>query len=98
MKRHAKKDFYRRQTVRDYEHQRLILKTLQNDLSLPTENRFTALTLLSKLKRNASVVKIRNRCVLTGRSRGVYNYLRISRIMIRELAAKGGLPGLKKHS
>ena len=53
---------------------------------------------LSKLKTNGSPVKVRNRCVLTGRSRGIYNYFKISRVMIRQLAAQGLLPGLKKAS
>ena len=54
--------------------------------------------LLSKLKANASPVKVRNRCVLTGRSRGVHKFFKISRIMIRDLAAKGLLSGLKKDT
>lgn len=60
------------------------------------EKRMLACAKLSKLKNKSSYVKIRNRCVITGRSRGIYNYFKISRIMIRELASKGLLPGVKK--
>ena len=61
---------------------RLILKFLQ----------------LSQLQFKAFPNKIRNRCLLTGRSRGVYNYFKLSRIMIKELASKGLLAGVKKAS
>ena len=53
-------------------------------------------TRVSKLPLKSSQSRIKNRCVLTGRSRGIYNYFKISRIMIKALAAKGLLPGIKK--
>ena len=47
---------------------------------------------------NSAKVRIRNRCEMTGRPRGVYRKLRISRIALRELASKGIIPGMTKSS
>ena len=53
---------------------------------------------LAKLPRDASPTRLRNICALTGRSRGVYRKLKISRIMLRKLALEGKIPGMKKSS
>lgn len=53
---------------------------------------------LNKIPRNSSLVRIKNRCVKTGRSKGNYRLFKISRITFRELAAKGLLPGISKAS
>ena len=53
---------------------------------------------LMRLPRDASPTRIHNMCALTGRSRGVYRKLKISRIMLRELALQGKIPGMKKSS
>lgn len=53
---------------------------------------------LNRLPRDASPTRLRNLCVLTGRSRGVYRKFRISRIMLRELALEGKMPGMRKAS
>lgn len=53
---------------------------------------------LANLPRDASPVRLRNRCQLTGRSRAVLRKFKISRIMLRELALAGKIPGLKKAS
>jgi small subunit ribosomal protein S14 len=90
------KDHQIRLDVKKYEHKRLALKTIQHHLAFSIKKRFFAGIQLSKLKKNSSYVRIKNRCVLTGRSHGVFNYFKISRIMIRELAAQSLLPGLKK--
>ena len=98
MNKYLKKDLKRRLSAKDFEYKRIALRAVRTNISIPTKIRFLALTQLSKLRAKGSSVKIRNRCILTGRSRGVYNYFKISRIMIRDLAAKGLLPGLKKAS
>jgi len=61
---------------------------------------FVKLKAQKKLDRNRfySLTKVVNRCVLTGRGRAVYRSLKISRIMLRELANKGELPGIRKSS
>lgn len=53
---------------------------------------------LAKLPRNSSKVRLRRMCALTGRSRGVYRKFGISRIMLRQLAHEGKIPGMKKAS
>jgi len=53
---------------------------------------------LARLPRDASPTRLRRLCALTGRSRGVYRKLKISRIMLRELALEGKIPGMKKSS
>lgn len=91
------KDYLLRQLVKKKEDQRTSWKTIQSSALIESKNRFLATLQLSK--GTGKVNKIRNRCVLTGRSRGVYNYFKISRIMINELASQGLLgPGVKKAS
>jgi len=53
---------------------------------------------LQKLPRNASPVRIKNRCAVTGRSRGYMRYFGLSRQQFREMARRGELPGVKKSS
>ena len=53
---------------------------------------------LQKLPRNSSPVRLKNRCMFTGRSRGYYRKFGISRLVLREMALKGEIPGLKKAS
>ena len=98
MKKHVQKDLKRRICAHRFERRRIALKTIQNHFFFSTQKRFLALTQLSKLNKNSSKVKVRNRCVLTGRARGVYNFFKIARTMIRELASKGLLPGVQKAS
>ena len=69
-----------------------------NNKRLTPEEQFQARLKLSKIPRNASKVRIRNRCVLTGRSRGIYRKFKLSRIVFRELASKGHIPGITKSS
>ena len=77
---------------------RAALKDIANDRSLPMEDRFAARLRLAKLPRNASGVRVRNRCEITGRPRGFYRKFRISRIALRELASTGQIPGMVKSS
>ena len=96
MKKYNYKDYKVRKDVAHYENKRISLKVIQQHLNFSKKKRYDAIIQLSKLKRKSSKIRIRNRCVLTGRSRGVFNYFKISRILIRNLAAKGLIPGLKK--
>ena len=98
-RKHIRKDTVRREMVKKDEHQRMALKSIQKNVSdFSTTKRFAASIRLSKLRKNGSKVKVRNRCVLTGRPRGVYNFFKLSRIMIRDLVSKGLLPGVVKAS
>ena len=74
------------------------LKELARDKSLPMEERFEAQLKLSRLPRNSAPSRIRNRCQLTGRPRGVYRKFKMSRIALRELASTGQIPGMVKSS
>ncbi|HCM29811.1 MAG TPA: 30S ribosomal protein S14 [Bacteroidales bacterium] len=76
----------RRQTVDKYASKRAELKAKGDYVGL------------QKLPRNASPVRMRNRCALSGRPRGYIRYFGISRIDFRELASKGMIPGVKKAS
>jgi small subunit ribosomal protein S14 len=84
--------------VKQYAAKREALKAIANDQNLPLEERFEARLKLAELPRNSSKVRIRNRCVLTGRPRGYYRKLKLSRIMLRELGSQGQIPGLVKSS
>ena len=84
--------------VKQFAAKRDALKKVANDQNLPLEERFAARLKLAKLPRNASPVRIRNRCELTGRPRGFYRKLKMSRIALRELGSQGYIPGLVKSS
>ena len=74
------------------------LKGIANDTSVDETERLIARLKLAELPRNGNPTRIRNRCELTGRSRGYYRKFRLSRIMLRELGNKGLIPGLTKSS
>ncbi len=95
-KKFNQKDFIFRHYAQKYEDKRISLKTLQTSSLIDFKNRFFASLQLSNLKSKIYPSKLRNRCILTGRSRGVYNFFKISRIMIKVLASRGLLPGVKK--
>jgi small subunit ribosomal protein S14 len=88
----------RRKMVARLAGKRAELKRQSLDESLSLEERFQARLKLAELPRNSSAVRIRNRCELTGRPRGTYRKLRISRIALRELGSSGMIPGLVKSS
>ena len=74
------------------------LKAIANDASVDETERLMARLKMAELPRNGNPTRIRNRCELTGRSRGFYRKFRLSRIMLRELGNKGLIPGLTKSS
>ncbi len=74
------------------------LKEASVDMALSFEERMEAMDKLHALPRNASPVRQRNRCRLTGRPHGVYKKFGLSRNMLRELAMQGDIPGLRKAS
>ncbi|MEX2319410.1 MAG: 30S ribosomal protein S14 [Bauldia sp.] len=88
----------RRKMVARLAGKRAELKRVANDESLTLEDRFQARLKLAELPRNSSAVRIRNRCEISGRPRGVYRKLRVSRIALRDLGANGLIPGLVKSS
>lgn len=74
------------------------LKAIADDTSRDETERLIARLKLAELPRNANPTRIRNRCELTGRPRAYYRKFRLSRIMLRELANKGLIPGVTKSS
>ncbi len=88
----------RQRLVARYAPRRDKLKAIARDTSLPAEERFAARLKLAELPRNSSQTRVRNRCLLTGRPRGYYRKLKLSRIALRELASAGQIPGMVKSS
>ncbi len=88
----------RRKMTKSQSGRRARLKAIAMDRSKPMEERFAASLKLATLPRNGSATRIRNRCEVTGRPRGVYRKLKMSRIALRELGSKGLVPGLVKSS
>ena len=81
-----------------FEKKRKKLKQIIMNKKLSLEERFRAQLKLSKMPRNSSKTRIRNRCEITGRPHGVYRKLKISRIALRELTLSGKIPGMIKSS
>lgn len=77
---------------------RAALVSVIKDKNTSFEDRLLAVHKLAEMPRNSSRVRVRNRCVLTGRSRGFYRKFGMSRIALRELASAGFLPGVTKAS
>ncbi|MBO7484192.1 MAG: 30S ribosomal protein S14 [Alphaproteobacteria bacterium] len=88
----------REKMVAQYAAKRAALKAKIADKNASPEEVFEASIKLAKLPRNSSKTRIHNRCKLTGRSRGVYRKLEISRIELRRLSSEGQVPGMKKSS
>ena len=88
----------RRKTVKKFEVKRAALLAVINDFKQPEDERMAARMQLQKLPRNASPTRVRNRCKLTGRPRGVYRKFGLGRNKLRELAMRGEVPGVIKAS
>ena len=88
----------RRRMVAKYAARRAKLKALAMDEDKPLEERFQARLKLAELPRNSAPSRIRNRCEVTGRPRGYYRKMKMSRIALRELGSLGMVPGLVKSS
>jgi small subunit ribosomal protein S14 len=74
------------------------LKKIINDANSTDEQVAEATIKLQKLPRNSNPIRVRNRCVLTGRPRGNYRAFGLSRIKFREMALRGMIPGVTKSS
>lgn len=84
--------------VKKLNNKRLRLKSAAKDRSLPPEEQFQARLKLAKMPRNGNPTRLRNRCELTGRPRAVYRKFKLCRVMLRELASLGQIPGMVKSS
>jgi len=81
-----------------YAEKRAALKATAADMSVPAEERFAARLKLAKLPRNSAPTRIHNRCELSGRPKGYYRKLKLSRIALRDLGNFGQVPGMTKAS
>jgi small subunit ribosomal protein S14 len=88
----------RRRLTKRLSGRRARLQAVARDKKKPMEERFAATLKLAELPRNSSATRIRNRCEMSGRPRGVYRKHKLSRIALRELGSKGLIPGLVKSS
>jgi small subunit ribosomal protein S14 len=84
--------------VAKFAPKRAALKAVIDNNDLSAEERFAARLQLQQLPRNASPVRQRNRCALTGRPRGTFRKFGLGRTKVREYAMRGEIPGLTKAS
>ena len=94
----VEKNKRRRETVARDAEKRAALKAIIKDQKLPIEERFRATLKLADMPRDGSKTRIRNRCMVSGRPRGYYRKLKMSRIALRQLGSAGTIPGLVKSS
>ena len=92
------RDLKRRDTVKKFAAKRAELTEIVNNQKLSQEERYEARLKLQKLPRNASPVRLRNRCTLTGRPRGVFRKFGLARGKLRDIAMRGEIPGVIKAS
>ena len=92
------RDQKRRQAVKKYATKRAELIATTQNTRLSDEERYNARMLLQQLPRNASPVRLRNRCALTGRPRGTYRKFGLARNKLRDIAMRGEIPGVTKAS
>ena len=92
------RDQKRRKTVAKFKAKRTALIEIIEDSRASDEAREEARAKLQRLPRDASPVRLRNRCALTGRPRGVYSKFGLGRNKLRDLALKGEIPGVIKAS
>jgi len=92
------RDQKRRKTVKKFSARRAELMAIIGNQKLSPEDRYEARLRLQKLPRDASPVRLRNRCALTGRPRGVYRKFGLGRGKLRDIAMRGEIPGVIKAS
>ncbi len=88
----------RKKLVKKYSGKWARLKAIADNESLPMDERFTARLNMQAQPRNSHPTRVRSRCALTGRARGNYRKFGLSRLMLRELASNGLIPGVTKSS
>ncbi|QUS36571.1 30S ribosomal protein S14 [Falsirhodobacter algicola] len=94
----VEREVKREKLVKQHAAKRAALKEITKNADLPMEERFKAQLKLAEMPRNSSATRLHNRCQLTGRPHAYYRKLKLSRIMLRELASFGQIPGMVKSS
>ena len=92
------RDQKRRVTVKKFAAKRAELMAIVTNIKLSDEERYTARQKLQALPRDSSPVRLRNRCALTGRPRGVFSKFGLGRSKLRDFAMRGEIPGVIKAS
>ncbi len=92
------KNLFRQKLINKYKSKRQALKSKIKDKNISLDERISYQNRLNDLPRNGSAIRHRNRCEITGRSRGNYRKFGLSRIKLRELSMTGDLPGVVKSS
>ena len=88
----------RKKLVKQYAGKYARLRAIADDKGKDDGERLIARLKMAEIPRNANPTRVRNRCEMTGRSRAYYRKFRLSRIMLRDLANKGMIPGVTKSS
>lgn len=88
----------RERLVQNKWEKRRALKAVILDMTKPIEERLNAVDTLNRMPKNSSPTRLRNRCQLTGRSRGFLRKFKLSRLCFREMANQGLIPGIVKAS
>lgn len=94
----TERELKRRETVKKFAAKRDALNAIINDQNATAEDRRDARLKMQGLPRNSSPVRLRNRCALTGRPRGVFSKFGIARSKLRDLMMSGQVPGVTKAS
>jgi len=94
----VERELKRMKTVERFADKRRILKNILADSNTTPEEKREARVKLQKLPRNASPVRLRNRCAITGRPKGFYRKFGLGRNKLREQTMEGNIPGLHKAS
>jgi succinate dehydrogenase (ubiquinone) iron-sulfur subunit len=98
MKSSILKDLKKRRMSTKYEIDRLTLKFIIRSNDTPSDIKLAAVRKLNELPKNSSPTRIKNRCIFTGRSKGIVKKYRLSRIIFRQMALSGDLSGIQKSS
>lgn len=98
MKKQIKKNKKQRVLFKQFELTQLVLKTISKNFKLPQQLRWEIRDNNFKLDINSSITRIKNRCILTGRSKSIYRFFKLSRLQLRLLASKSLLPGVNKYN
>ena len=94
----TERELKRRKMVEKYKGKRLVLNEVIKNANSSIEEKAEARAKLQALPKNSSPVRLRNRCALTGRPRGVYSKFGIARSKLRDLMLSGEVPGITKAS
>lgn len=98
MKKQIKKNINQRYSFQKFEKKRLILKSITQNLHLKKMLRWSLQTKFLTFPLKSSLTHIKNKCILTGRSRSIHRLFKMSRLQLRKWASYGFLPGVSKHN